>query len=154
MKNEWNWKMGKSQLTHSTHYIIHFFSSLLLVSHWPTSFRDFILLRIKPSHASGPMMALAASVTSRIALSTGWVWHLKNGMRSGCTTMFLTSSFEREVMKGGSENEVLSQSMRSGYVSALKFIFGTINFLIDDFSIASCSNGSRERSWSNSHQRS
>ena len=85
---------------------------------------------MKPSRASAPKTKDAASVTSRMPLSTTWVWHVNAGGVKGVLTKFLIWSSEREAVKGFSEIVAVRQLNKSGYVLALKLIFGTLNLRI------------------------
>ena len=63
-------------------------------------------------------------------LSTAWVWHVNAGGVKGVLTKFLIWSSEREAVKGFSVIVAVRQLNKSGYVLALKLIFGTLNLRI------------------------
>ena len=63
-------------------------------------------------------------------LSTTWVWHVNAGGVKGVLTKFLIWSSEREAVKGFSVIVAVRQLNESGYVLALKLIFGTLNLRI------------------------
>ena len=115
------------------------------MSHRPETILDNSFCLMKPSRASSPMTADAASLTTFIPRSTAWMWQ---GYRSSSRRVRmkpLISSSDNFIVSGGSENLAVFQSKSSVWLFALKLILGMTSFLIEVDLIAITSSKLKER---------
>ena len=80
------------------------------VSHRPETILDNSFCLMKPSRASSPMTADAASLTTFIPHSTAWVWQGYQSSSRRVRMKPLISSSDNFIVSGGSKNLAVFQS--------------------------------------------